>query len=69
MQTTSLLQDEPVQTEHLSKKRGFFGNTRVETFEESGWDCDVNLSNREKSLLTMDKRTYFSRSILSLWMF
>ena len=44
----------------LEIEKSFFANTTEETFSGSGENCDVSLSNREKSLLLTYKRTCFS---------
>ena len=49
--------------ELLETERSFFGNTVDEHFSESGEDFDMSLSNREKELLIMDRRTCCSRII------
>ena len=47
----------------LETERRFFSNTEEETYSERGKDCDMSLSDREKVVLMIDKRTCCSRSV------
>ena len=45
----------------LETERGFFGSKKSTTLSGGKLDTDMSLSDREKSVLLLDKRTYQSR--------
>ena len=47
----------------METERIFFGNTKETTFSEDGQEADMRLSDSEKSVLLLDKRTLCSRNI------
>ena len=42
----------------LEIERKVFGNAEDKTFVEGGEDCVMSLSDREKAVLTVDKRSF-----------